>query len=519
MHPKDPDTLIVTDIVSYKSTDGGKTFVPFKGAPGGDDNQNIWWNPDNPDIMLLVIDQGAVVTLNGGADLELVVHAVDRRALSRDDRQRLSVPRLRRPAGQRLGVHREPRQRRTDHVPRMASGRRRGIRLRRARSARSRPDLRRQGHALRPAHRAGLERRPGRRRARRQRRRARRRTARSARSRSCSRWSTSARCSTATTCCGRRSTAASTGSRSAPTSRARRGTCRRASAPTPTRSSRGRAAPSGRRSSTRSGPPTVDVNRIWIGTDDGVIATTADGGLHWTNVTPPEITDFMKVFTIDPGRFDALTAYAAVNTLRLDDMTPHLYRTHDGGKTWTEIVDRHSRRRAGQRRARGPEAQGTAVRRHPRRRSTCRSTTATTGSRCGSTWRLRPCATWSSRTTTSWSARTAAGSGSSTTSRRCARSIGHRRAGRRAVQAADRVARPVEHQYRHAAAARRADGAQPARGRDHRLLPEVRRAGPGDARDRGTRTARSVRSTRATTRCSARIQPRRPCRSTGSGRR
>src|SRR5678815_5119731 len=38
----------------------------FKGAPGGDDNQNIWWNPNNPNIMLLVVDQGAVVTLNGG---------------------------------------------------------------------------------------------------------------------------------------------------------------------------------------------------------------------------------------------------------------------------------------------------------------------------------------------------------------------------------------------------------------------------------------------------------------------
>jgi hypothetical protein len=47
----------------------------------------------------------------------------------------------------------------------------------------------------------------------------------------------------------------------------------------------------------------------------------------------------MKVFIIDPGRFDALTAYAAVNTLRIDDMNPHLYRTHDGGKTWTEIVN------------------------------------------------------------------------------------------------------------------------------------------------------------------------------------
>ncbi|HEX3645787.1 MAG TPA: hypothetical protein VHT95_09275, partial [Vicinamibacterales bacterium] len=87
------------------------------------------------------------------------------------------------------------------------------------------------------------------------------------------------------------------------------------------------------------GPSYRDVNRIWIGTDDGVIATTADGGLTWTNVTPPELSAFMKVFTIDPGRFDALTAYAAVNTLRLDDMNPHIYRTHDGGKTWTAIVN------------------------------------------------------------------------------------------------------------------------------------------------------------------------------------
>src|SRR5207342_822474 len=87
------------------------------------------------------------------------------------------------------------------------------------------------------------------------------------------------------------------------------------------------------------GPSYRDINRIWIGTDDGVIATTADGGLHWTKVTPPQLSAFMKVFTIDPGRFDALTAYAAVNTLRLDDMTPHIYRTHDGGKSWTEIVN------------------------------------------------------------------------------------------------------------------------------------------------------------------------------------
>ena len=86
------------------------------------------------------------------------------------------------------------------------------------------------------------------------------------------------------------------------------------------------------------GPSYVDVNRIWIGTDDGVVATTADGGLHWTDVTPKAIGPYWKVFMIEPGRFDPLTAYAAVNTLRLDDQNPHLFRTHDGGKSWTEIV-------------------------------------------------------------------------------------------------------------------------------------------------------------------------------------
>ena len=54
-------------------------------------------------------------------------------------------------------------------------------------------------------------------------------------------------------------------------------------------------------------------------------------------MTPPELKPFWKVFNMDAGHFDAETAYAAVNTLRLDDMRPHLFRTHDGGKTWTEI--------------------------------------------------------------------------------------------------------------------------------------------------------------------------------------
>src|SRR6266436_3620597 len=41
---------------------------------------------------------------------------------------------------------------------------------------------------------------------------------------------------------------------------------------------------------------------------------------------------------IEAGHFEANTAYAAVNTLRIDDLRPHIFRTHDSGKTWTEIV-------------------------------------------------------------------------------------------------------------------------------------------------------------------------------------
>ena len=81
----------------------------------------------------------------------------------------------------------------------------------------------------------------------------------------------------------------------------------------------------------------LDGNRLWAGTDDGYLWTTADGGAHWNNVTPPAMKPFWKVFNMDAGHFDALTAYAAVNTMRLDDMRPHLFRTHDGGAHWTEI--------------------------------------------------------------------------------------------------------------------------------------------------------------------------------------
>ncbi len=84
-------------------------------------------------------------------------------------------------------------------------------------------------------------------------------------------------------------------------------------------------------------PSPRDLKVIWAGTDDGHIQVTMDGGAKWTNVTPPQIKPWTRIFNMDAGHFDNLTAYAAANTLRLDDLNPHFYRTHDGGKTWTEI--------------------------------------------------------------------------------------------------------------------------------------------------------------------------------------
>jgi len=83
--------------------------------------------------------------------------------------------------------------------------------------------------------------------------------------------------------------------------------------------------------------PLVD-GLIWAGTDDGLIWRTRDEGGHWENVTPPALTPWSKIGIIDASHHDADTAYAAVDRHRLDDFAPYVYRTHDGGRTWTLAV-------------------------------------------------------------------------------------------------------------------------------------------------------------------------------------
>jgi hypothetical protein len=83
----------------------------------------------------------------------------------------------------------------------------------------------------------------------------------------------------------------------------------------------------------------LDLNTIWAGTDDGLMHVTRDGGANWTDVTPPTLRAWDKVSQVDASHHDVETAYIAVNAIRRDDMKPHIFRTRDGGGSWTEITN------------------------------------------------------------------------------------------------------------------------------------------------------------------------------------
>ena len=85
-------------------------------------------------------------------------------------------------------------------------------------------------------------------------------------------------------------------------------------------------------------PSFKNVNTIWAGTDDGFLWTTRDGGANWKNITPAEMTPWSKVTQLAASHFDDETAYASVSRFRIDDLRPYIYRTHDGGKSWRLIT-------------------------------------------------------------------------------------------------------------------------------------------------------------------------------------
>ena len=84
---------------------------------------------------------------------------------------------------------------------------------------------------------------------------------------------------------------------------------------------------------------TVTPGLIWVGSDDGLVHLTRDGGKSWNDVTPKGLPEWMRINCIAASPFDAGTAYMAGTMYLQDDFRPFLYKTADFGKSWTKIVN------------------------------------------------------------------------------------------------------------------------------------------------------------------------------------
>lgn len=325
--PQNPDVVYSASIVTWKSVDGGKTWTGIRGAPGGDDYQSIWINPNNPQIMLVVSDQGAIVTVNGGetwsdwynqptAQLYHVAadNAFPYRLCSGQQESGSVCISSRGNDGQvtvrdwhPVGVEEYG-----NAVPDPLD-----------------PDIVFGGKVSRYDRRTGqvqnvgpkAMRTPG------------YRTVRTAPLvfspvdphvlyvGANTLWKTQN---------GGQSWTQISPDLSRKTWNVPPSVGKYRDTPT--------AQPTQRGVLYALAPSPLDIGTIWAGTDDGLVHLTRDGGTHWNDVTPPQLVPWAKVSIIDAGHFDRATAYLAINTFRLDDLRPHIYRTHDSGRTWSEII-------------------------------------------------------------------------------------------------------------------------------------------------------------------------------------
>ncbi len=326
--PKNPQIVYSTSVVCWKSTNGGKTWDGWRGAPGGDDYQNIWINPNNPDIVLLASDQGAIITVNGGKSWSSwynqstaqLYHVSADTAFpyrlysgqqesgsvgikSRGDEGEITFRDWRPVAAEEYGyVVADPLDpniiiggkltrydRRTGQAQNILPV---PVPTKDFRMLRTEPVVfsSLDSHLLFFAGNTLWQ----------------------------------------TRDCGDHWEKISPD-------------LSRLNYELP--ASIGKYKEDATKQAHRRGviytvaPSPLDANRTWCGTDDGLIHLTTDGGKTWTNVTPPNVSAWQKISLIEAGHFDANTAYAAVNTMRIDDLRPHILATHDSGKTWTEIVN------------------------------------------------------------------------------------------------------------------------------------------------------------------------------------
>lgn len=338
--PKNADIVYSTSIVAWKSTDGGKTWAALRGAPGGDDYQNIWTNPNNPDIILLASDQGAVITVNGGhtwsswynQSTAQLYHVSADNAFpyrlcsgqqesgsvcisSRGNDGEVTFREWHPVGAEEYGyVMPDPSDpdivyggkltrydRRTGQAQNILP---KPFRSQTFRMLRTEPVIFSPAnpHVLYFAANTLWKTSDG-----------------------GKNWQQISPDLTRKTF----EVPANVGKyRSLDSAQPKQRGVIYAVAPSPTEA---RTVSQ----TTAAGGSQL----IWAGTDDGLIHITQDGGAHWANVTPPQLVPFAKVSIIEASHFDKGTAYAAINTLRLDDLRPHILRTRDFGKTWTDIVN------------------------------------------------------------------------------------------------------------------------------------------------------------------------------------
>jgi photosystem II stability/assembly factor-like uncharacterized protein len=326
--PKNADIVYFTSTVTMRSSDGGKSWVGFRGAPGGDDYQNIWINPDNPKIILLVSDQGALVTVNGGTSwsswynqptAQLYHVAVTNTfpyqvcggqqesgsvCISSRGNDGAITFRDWHPVGVIEYGYVAPDPLDSDIIYgagrnevskfHWSTGQVQNITPIPVRSAKYRAD-RTEPMIFSPVDPHTLY------------------------------YATNLLFKTVDG--GNSWTTISPDlTREHPEIPASVGTL----VPKGADKQRGviyALAPSWK-----------TINTLWAGTDDGLIWLTRNGGKNWNNITPPQLTAWSKVTQIVASKFDEESAYASVGRFRIDDQRPYVYRTHDGGKNWTLIT-------------------------------------------------------------------------------------------------------------------------------------------------------------------------------------
>jgi photosystem II stability/assembly factor-like uncharacterized protein len=78
---------------------------------------------------------------------------------------------------------------------------------------------------------------------------------------------------------------------------------------------------------------------LWVGTDDGVVSITKNGGKNWERITPRNLPEWSLISSIEPSTYDQATAYIAVDRHELDDFKPYIYKTDNYGKSWKKITN------------------------------------------------------------------------------------------------------------------------------------------------------------------------------------